>query len=122
MDDDKDILTVLKHGLELSNYQVDDFDSPDKALEYLRSTNSPQLLITDIRMPGMSGFELVRAVKKDHPDMAIIVLTSFEIDRSEFEKVFPSTKIDALINKPVRIDKLVDTVNATMVSERQPAT
>jgi CheY-like chemotaxis protein len=118
VDDDNDILAVLKRGLEQNNYQVNDFDNPIKALEYLKSVNSPQLLITDIRMPAMTGFELARQVHKDHPDMKIIVLTSFEIDKSEFDKVFPSTTIDAIIKKPVSIKKLVDAVNAVVVGNR----
>jgi CheY-like chemotaxis protein len=118
VDDDRDILTVLKHGLEANSYQVYDFDNPLEALEFMRTMKSPQLLITDIRMPAMTGFELARQVNKDHPEMMIIVLTSFEINASEFEKVFPSTKIDALVNKPVSINKLVDAVNALMVSKR----
>lgn len=70
-------------------------------------------------MPHMSGFELAKEVNKDHPEMLIMLLTSFEIRRLEFEKVFPSTKIDALINKPISIKKLVDAVNALMVSKRR---
>ncbi len=117
MDDDRDVLTVLKKALEQNSYNVRDFGSPRKALECLQSVDSPQLLITDIRMPGMSGFELVRQVKKDHPEISIIVLTSFEIHKSEFEKVLPSIKIDALLTKPVGINRFIDTVNAIMVSK-----
>ena len=60
----------------------------------------------------MTGFELARRVKVSHPEMKIILLTAFEIDKSEFDNVFPSTNIDALVNKPVRITKLENTVNA----------
>jgi two-component SAPR family response regulator len=116
VDDDKGILTILKSKLEESNYEVHDFDNPLEALQYMRSMNSPHLLITDIRMPAMTGFDLAKQVNKDHPDMRIILLTSFEIHRSEFEKIFPSTKIDALVIKPVCIEKLIDAVNALMVS------
>jgi CheY-like chemotaxis protein len=118
VDDDKDILTVLKRGLELNNYEVMAFDKPHEALDYLKSVNSPQLLITDVRMPGMSGFELAKQLATEHAEMKIMMLTSFEINKSEFDQVFPSTKIDALINKPISIRKLIDAVNALMVSKR----
>jgi CheY-like chemotaxis protein len=118
VDDDSDILTVLKKGLERNGYEVYDFEDPLKALEYLKSVDSPQVLITDIRMPGITGFELAREVRKDHPDMSIIVMTSFEINKFEFERVLPSTKIDALVNKPISIMKLIDAVNAVYVSTR----
>jgi CheY-like chemotaxis protein len=118
VDDDKDILTTLKHGLEANNYQVYAFDSPLEALEYMKQVNSHEVLISDIRMPAMTGFELAKQVNKDHPDMWIILLTSFEIHRSEFEKIFPSTKIDALINKPVSINRLVDAVDVLVTSRK----
>ena len=117
VDDDNDVLTVLKKSLELNNYEVYDFDNPVKALDYLKSVNSPLLLITDIRMPQMTGFELVREVKRKHPKMSIIALTSFEINKSEFERLLPSSKIDALVNKPVSMNRFLDTVKAIMASK-----
>jgi CheY-like chemotaxis protein len=77
VDDDEDILTVLKRALELKNYEVKAFSDPVKARDYLRSVNSPQVLISDIRMPGISGFELAREVGNTHPEMKIMLLTSF---------------------------------------------
>lgn len=118
VDDDIDIITVLKNGLEQNNYEVHAFANPLKAVEYLKSVGSPQILITDLRMPGMTGFELVREVRKHHPDMGIIVTTAFDVNKSEFEKVLLSTKIDALINKPISIRKLIDAANAIYVSKR----
>ena len=117
VDDDSDILRLMKKGLEVNGYEVHNFENPLKALEYLKSVDSPQVLITDIRMPGITGFELAREVRKDHPDMSIIVMTSFEINKFEFERVLPTTKIDALINKPVSLTKLIDTINAVYVSK-----
>ena len=52
--------------------------------------------------------------------MKIMLLTSFEISKSEFDNMFPSPRIDALINKPVSIKKFVDAVNALMVSDMWP--
>lgn len=118
MDDDKDILSLLKIGLERNDYKVYDFDSPVKALEYLETVNSPQLLITDIRMPEMSGFELIRRVQKDHPEISVMAMSSFEIRKSEFDKVFATIKLDALVLKPVTMTKFVDTVNAIMVEKK----
>ena len=121
VDDDEDILTVLKRALELKNYEVKAFSDPVKARDYLRSVNSPQVLISDIRMPGISGFELAREVGNTHPEMKIMLLTSFEIERHEFHKVFPSTRIDALINKPIGVGRFIDAVNALIVTERTKA-
>jgi DNA-binding response OmpR family regulator len=118
VDDDTDILSVLRMGLEQNGYEVYDFDNPLEAIDYLKSVNSPEVLITDIRMPNMTGFEVCREAKMKHPEMGIIVMTSFEINKSEFERVLPSTKIDALIQKPFSIRKLIDAMNAIYVSKR----
>lgn len=117
MDDDRDIVNVMKRALELNNFQVFDFTNPLQAVEYFKSVDSPQLLVTDIRMPNMTGFELVREVKKDHPNLSIIVLTAFELSKSEFDKVFPSTKIDVVLKKPISPRKFIDAVNAIFVSK-----
>jgi DNA-binding NarL/FixJ family response regulator len=68
-------------------------------------------------MPGMNGFELARAIRDHNPNMKIPLLTAFDIDKSEFEKIFPSTTIDGLFTKPVGISTLVDTINAVLTSK-----
>jgi response regulator RpfG family c-di-GMP phosphodiesterase len=49
----------------------------------------------------MNGFEVARTVKQIRPSIKIVFITAFEINKSEFEKVLPSTKVDAFITKPV---------------------
>ena len=66
----------------------------------------------------MSGFELTREVRKKHPNMAIMMLTGFEIQKAEFNKVFLSTKIDALIDKLIGIQNLVVTANMIIEKKR----
>ncbi len=86
VDDDKDILTIFKKGLEGNIYQVHAFDNPLVAIAYIKSTNGLQLLTSDIRMPTMTGFELARSVKDYDPEMNIIFLTAFELSKSKFDK------------------------------------
>ena len=114
MDDQKDILEIIKRGLEQNNYQVHDFHDPVAALKYIQSTHSPQMLVTDIRMSAMTGFELARHVSAHNPEIMIVFITAFEINKSEFEKMFPTARVDALIQKPVSITKLVDTVKVLL--------
>ncbi len=62
-------------------------------------------------MPQMSGFQVARAVKEIRPDIKIAFITAFEINKSEFEKVLPSTKVDAFITKPVKSATFVEIIN-----------
>ena len=104
IDDDKDILRVLKHSLELKGLNTVGFTSSILAVEHFRKNNNAanyDIVITDIRMPEMNGFEVSRAVKQIRPNIKIAFITAFEINKSEFEKVLPSTNVDAFITKPV---------------------
>jgi response regulator RpfG family c-di-GMP phosphodiesterase len=117
VDDEKQVLPGLKRTLEQNGYQVNAFDNPHTALEFLTTIDSPELIISDIRMPGMNGFELVRQANKVHPEMKIMLMPTIEDDKTEFRKVFSSTRIDALVRKPIDLIKFVDMVNALIVSE-----
>jgi DNA-binding response OmpR family regulator len=103
VDDDSDILHVLKRGLEINGFQVDAFSSSQKALGSFKPSMY-DLAILDIRMPGLSGFQLYREIKKIDPAITACFLSPFEIHPSEFEKVFPSLKdVKTIIKKPVSI-------------------
>ncbi|MDQ3909716.1 MAG: response regulator [Thermoproteota archaeon] len=57
-------------------------------------------MLSDIRMPALTGFQLVRKVKELRPEMKVIMMTMFEVNKRELEAVFPSTPRDAVIRKP----------------------
>jgi YesN/AraC family two-component response regulator len=77
------------------------FSDGTSAYEHFRyDPNEFAAIISDIKMPGMSGFELVREAKKLNPDVKVILLTSFKINQAEFSRVLPSTHVDALLQKP----------------------
>ena len=103
IDDDADILTILKHSVEQAGMHTYGFTNPTLAVEHFRrNANSYDIVVTDIRMPHMSGFQVARAVKQIRPDIKVAFATSFDINKSEFDKVFPSTEADAFITKPVK--------------------
>ncbi len=111
IDDDKDILTVLKLSLEIKGVNTYGFTDPVLAVEHFRNNAANyDIVVTDVRMPDRNGFEVARAVKEIRPDIKIAFITAFEINKSEFEKVLPSTKVDALVTKPVQSAKFVGTI------------
>ena len=115
IDDDKDILTVLKHSLELKGMNTNGFTNPVLAVEHFRNNAANyDIVITDIRMPQMNGFEVARAVKEIRPDIKLTFITAFEINKSEFEKVLPSTKVDAFITKPVKSATFAEIIKGIM--------
>jgi CheY-like chemotaxis protein len=69
------------------------------------------MVISDIRMPGLSGYEFAIKVKRIKPEVKIILMSAFEINDIEPSKALPNTKIvDALLQKPFFIRKLKDVI------------
>ena len=118
VDDDPDIAHVLKQGLLKNRFLVSAFTDPEEALKNFQSNSKDYcLMLSDIRMPGLSGIRLARKVKEINPLVKVILMTSFEINDNEFSKVFPSTQVDGFIQKPVGIknltSKILDTIGET---------
>lgn len=115
VDDEPDITAVLKKGLEQNGFSVDTFNDPRVAL----SNFKPQyhdLVIIDIRMPHINGFDLYRELKKKDSSVRVCFLTAFEIYYEEFRKMFPNIDVRAFVRKPVGIAALVKQINAVMES------
>jgi DNA-binding NtrC family response regulator len=111
VDDDSDIVQVLKLGLLKNRFLVNAFTNPQEALQSFKSdAESYCLLLSDVRMPGMSGIQLARKVKEVNPAVQTALMTAFEIKDNEFSKVFPSTQVDGFVQKPVGIKELTDKI------------
>ncbi len=75
IDDDDSIRWVLQKALEGANFNVTSFDNANTILEVLK-TNEPDAIITDIRMPGIDGLELLSQLSDKHPDLPVIIMTA----------------------------------------------
>ena len=107
LDDDFETVTVFRRGLEIQGFEVVAFTEPLLALELFQSKSKQfALVISDIRMSKMNGFEFIKKIKEIKPEVKVFLVSSFEIDDFEFRKVLPSVKIDALIQKPISLKDL----------------
>jgi DNA-binding NtrC family response regulator len=117
VDDERDILSIVKRGLESKKrFQVETFIDAESALESLKenSDNYYDLVLTDIRMPKINGFELYRRIKESNPHMKIVFITAFEINKDEFNKVIPSLDVIDFISKPVSMSTLITKLNSIL--------
>jgi DNA-binding response OmpR family regulator len=111
VDDDHDIIEVLKRGLQTHGMYVDSYTSPQEALASFRP-NTYDIAILDIRMPAMTGFQLFRELKKFDTGLPVCFLSAFEIQPEEFKSMFPSMDgVKSIIKKPVSINKLLKEIN-----------
>jgi DNA-binding NtrC family response regulator len=84
VDDDEVFLRPLHRTLELAGYEVLPVQSGEEALDTLK-VEDVDLVLTDRRLPGMDGVALVRQVKTDHPDLAVVVMTAYGTIESAVE-------------------------------------
>ena len=112
LDDEFDIVSVLKQGIDKRGFRVFAFTDPHLALEHFQiNCESYGLVITDLRMPRMNGYEFIKKVTEIKPQIKVFFMTAFSINDIEFRKVLPFVKIDEIIEKPVSLKKLVSLIN-----------
>ncbi len=114
VDDDYDIVNLFKDLLENRNYEVTGFTNPLEALEHYKTNwNRYGLVISDIRMPGMTGFDLLKNIKKIDATICFFLISAYDtIDFSELEGI----KIDGFIQKPIRIKELLSTIEKHLIN------
>lgn len=105
VDDESDITSVIKRGLETVGYAVDAFNDSEQALAYFKN-GYYDMLILDIRMPKLNGFQLYRQIRKRDSKARVCFMTAFEVYREEFEKVFPDYDVKCFLTKPLSIKDL----------------
>jgi DNA-binding NtrC family response regulator len=121
VNDELDIAMVLEQGLERLGFRVFALTDPLLALEHFQ-INSDQygLVISDLRMPGMNGYELIKNIKKIKPEVIVFLMTAFEINNIEFRRVLQSVNIDEFIQKPISFKELIRIVNKYVNMETNP--
>ena len=113
VDDEPDISSSIKRGLERNGFQVDAYSDPEEALAEFKP-GMYDLLLVDIRMPKLNGFELYREIKKKNDQSKICFFTAFEVYYEEFKKVFPTLDVKCFIRKPITISDLVTHINTEL--------
>jgi DNA-binding response OmpR family regulator len=111
VDDEKDITDTFKIALEQQQegFEVITYNDPDLALSQFKE-NWFDLILLDIRMPKMTGFELYRRLNEIDSKPKVCFITAFDIYYDEFKKVFPSLEVKCFLRKPISTPDLVEQV------------
>ena len=115
VDDELDIVVIFRQALARHGYAVFGFTDPALALEHFKlNSRDYALVISDVRMPRMSGFELAASVKAIKPDAKIVLMSAFEVTDLEFST--SAVKANDFLRKPVDIQTLVHKVRVAMAN------
>jgi excisionase family DNA binding protein len=106
VDDEASIRDLLSKTLAIKEYDVDTAADGAAALERMRSTTPGyDLLIADLKMPGMDGLTLIRQAKKLNADLPVIIITGFSTESSAIEAV--NLGVAGYLTKPFRVPQVL---------------
>ena len=111
VDDDESIRWVLEKALARENLATQSFSSARDAIAALQN-GTPQVLVSDIRMPGASGLELLQTIKAKHPGIPVIIITAFS-DLDSAVSAFQGGAFEYLA-KPFDVDKAVELIRRAL--------
>ena len=114
VDDEPEVLKTIASLVQNEGHDVVRAESGERALEILAKRNF-DLVLTDLVMPGISGWQLLEAAKKEYPFIKVAVLTGY-IDQ-EGEEILTNKNIDGYLVKPVDVRKLQDLLASLLEGE-----
>ena len=118
VDDDRSIRWVMEKALSREGIAFNSFATAQEALDAL-SGGAPEVLVSDIRMPGLSGLELLNAVKQRHPAVPVIVMTAYS-DLDSAVAAFQGGAYEYL-PKPFDVDQAVELIRRALEESRREA-
>jgi len=107
VDDEKEFVHTLSERLKTRNFESAVVYDGEEALSFVEG-DEPEVIVLDLKMPGIDGIEVLRRVKQNHPKTEVIILTGHGSEREE--KLAAELGAFAYLQKPVDIDKLSETM------------
>lgn len=123
VDDDPDANLSLSILLRDRGFDVDSFTSPSDALKYFRR-NYYDLLVLDVRMPNMDGFELYRAIREVNTKAKIWFFAAAELDNyrvAELEDMMEELGEECFISKPIENNEILCRINTILTKTNHPS-
>lgn len=115
VDDDFDIVYIIRRHLQKWGYEVDTFTNPLYALQvFKRNPERYSIILTDIRMPEMTGIQLARLMQEVKPDVKVIIMTAYEIEPDDLADNLPTIRRDDILKKPFTLIQVCNAVKKQM--------
>ncbi len=116
IDDEVKLLKVIKRALEIDGYEVYDFNNPFEGLEFVKNRES-DLVISDIRMSGMTGLDILSNIRDIYPDKPVILMTAY----SSVDTAVTAVKLGAsdYLLKPFELSDLKESVSKILAKKSE---
>ena len=113
VDDEQDVARLFAISLERNGFVVDVFNDPLSALSNYKASYY-DLLLLDIKMPGMNGFELYQKIKDRDNEAMVCFITAYEESLIDLRKSFPGLEeeVECFLRKPIEMHNLVRLVKS----------
>ena len=118
VDAEPDITFILKFILEQCGFSIDVFNDPTSALINFKA-DYYDLILLDIKMPEMNGFELYKEINKLDTKAKVCFFTAYEEFYQSLRKHFPNLKAACLITKPISILDLVKRIDCELLANKK---
>ncbi|MDP9490011.1 MAG: response regulator [Thermoproteota archaeon] len=118
VDDEEDINVLFSDALKrIEGITIVPFNDPRIALEHFQKNKDDYVLvISDFRMPGLNGTELLRKMKETNKHVRTILMTAFEMEDAVLSEYTKREIINSFFQKPVRLTELIEEVHAQIHS------
>jgi DNA-binding NtrC family response regulator len=115
VDDEMEFVSALAERLDLRGFDAQTATSGEEALQKIAAA-PPQVVLLDMLMPGMSGLEVLKRIKKDHPDVKVILLTG----RGSWDGITGVREgaYDCLM-KPIQIEELMNVMAGAVEGDKE---
>jgi excisionase family DNA binding protein len=104
VDDEQAVRDLLSKTLTMADYDVDSADDGPSAIEKMRAVEY-DLLITDLKMPGMDGLSVIREARKLAADLRVIIITGYSTEASAIEAI--NLGVSGYLTKPFRLPRIL---------------
>jgi DNA-binding response OmpR family regulator len=110
VDDEHDLTLFYRMSLEYHGFEVEAFNDPNQALSNFK-TDYYDLIILDIKMPNMDGFELYKKIKEKDPNVRACFLTASELYYKKFRsREYSTLDKELFIRKPIENEELIQEI------------
>ena len=116
VEDEIELASLYREFVNGLGYDVDSFTDPSLTLEHFEYSSKEYLLVlTDLRMPSMSGIELALKMREINDGMKIFLMTAFDVTDIENQIQYKLARINGIIQKPIKLSILKDILNKNLI-------